>query len=638
MTTAMISSALRLISNFVRPENWSKLLERISAYEHSYVDCSDAQLRRECQSLHYRARSGVAFGRLLPETFALVRAASARVSGMRHYDVQVLGGIALARGCIAEMETGEGKTLTATLPLVLYALAGKGAHLVTANDYLSRRDARLMQPLYEFLGFTTGVLQSSSTRAERQAAYGCDIVYGTAREIGFDFLRDRLALDAGDAGLPSMQRAFDFESRPPGTVQRRALFALVDEADAILIDDARTPLIIGAVDHYALETTSACHRWAAAHACRFQRDRDYKVEQRRRSVELTALGRELVRSLPEPATWAAVGLKDLYEHVERAVSVRLFFHQNEHYILQGGKVVIVDENTGRTADGRQWQQGLHQAIEAKEGVELTPATAQAARITVQDLFRRYQYLAGMTGTARSSRRELRTVYGLRVASIPTHRPAQRMRLAPRVFATRQEKWRAVVDEAREVCKLGRPVLIGTRTIELSEELSALLSGAGVEHCVLNARNPSLEAEIVAGAGRSGQVTVATNMAGRGTDIPLGAGVAALGGLHVICTELHDSARIDRQLIGRCARQGDPGSYRLFLSGDDEILRDARTKAGGRTESAGRWPALGIAMFRAAQRRVERRHVRQRLALLYQERESRRGQRQLGHDPYLESAG
>lgn len=616
---------------------WGRLLQQVEHFERGFRQCSDEQLRQASLSLRYRAKSGEPLWRLMPEAYGLVREAARRTLNMRHYDVQVLGGIALARGCIAEMETGEGKTLTATLPLYLYALLGKGAHLATVNDYLAQRDAEWMGPIYRLLGMTVGVVQSPTPPEARRAAYRCDITYGTAKEFGFDFLRDRLVLRA-------MQRQRMWGDEAPLSsllVGREAFFALVDEADSVLIDEATTPLIIGTADRRVQERVAACFRWAARVCQQFEQDRHYDYDHEKRKVELTDAGRQLVRSLSQSALVAREPLEQLYRYVERAIKVQREFFRDQHYVVRNGEIVIVDEYTGRLGEGRRWREGIHQAIEAKEGVPITMPTGHAARITVQDYFLRYPHLSGMTGTAISAAREFRKVYRLPVICIPTNKPVRREQLPTRVYATAREKWEAIVAEVQAMNDVGRPVLIGTRTIEKSELLSQMLSQVGIEHQVLNARHLAAEAKIVAQAGQRGRVTVATNMAGRGTDIVLGEGVAELGGLHVIGTEIHDARRIDRQLYGRCGRQGDPGTYRQYLSLEDEILeRGFGPKRAARI--ARRWCDVDVPLhqltrlFRAAQRRVEKRNLRQRMILLFHEKERQKMHREMGQDPYLDS--
>jgi len=627
-----------------RLARWSGLLPRIEQLGRAYAGRSDQQLKKESLSLRYRARSGEPLAGLLPEAYALVREAATRSLGMRHFDVQLLGGIALFHDSIAEMETGEGKTLTATLPLYLRALAGKGAHLATVNDYLATRDAQWMGPVYERLGLTVGVVQTEMNRAQRRRAYACDVTYGTAKEFGFDFLRDRLVVRRIRQQRPGfLNLAGDLDGqggeRP---VQREPYFVVVDEADSVLIDEARTPLIISAAGDTVEEHVQATYRWSAAHAPQFAEGEHYAYDQEKRKVELTHPGRQLVRALPQPPEMSSVGLLDIYDYVERAIKVQRDFHRDEHYVVNAKEeVVIVDEFTGRLAEGRKWRDGIHQAIEAKEQVEVTVDTGQAARITVQDLFLRYPHLAGMTGTAWTSAREFRKIYRLRVVPVPTNRPVCRRRLPPKIYGTGQQKWTAIVAEVRELHAAGRPVLIGTRSIEKSELLSRLLTAAGVPHQVLNARHVAAEAEIIARAGEPSKVTVATNMAGRGTDIRLGPGVGPLGGLHVVCTEIHDAQRIDRQLAGRCGRQGDPGTVQQYLALDDEIIASglgpkaaARWKQRGEA-AAGQLPKLSR-QFRRAQRRVERRHLRERMILLHHEKQRKKMHRELGQDPYLDT--
>ncbi len=641
-------SAARLVSYLQGPAGriarWSTLLEQINALEPTLQKDSDAQLKKRSLSLRFRAKSGEKLDRLLPEAYALVREAGVRTLKMRHFDVQVIGGIALFYGNIAEMDTGEGKTLTATLPMYIQALSGKGSHLATVNDYLASRDAALMSPIYNMLGMTVGVIETQDPSDKRRAAYACDITYGTAKEFGFDFLRDRLLLrrmgrQAGDFLGEGSSERWDASGEQP--VQRSAHFSLVDEADSVLIDEARTPLIIGSLGEEAREKVEASFRWAAANAPRFEEDHHYEYDHEKKKAELTAEGRQFMRSLPQPDLLRTVGLVDLYQYTERAIKVYRDYELNREYVVRDGEIVIVDEFTGRLAEGRKWRDGIHQAIEAKEQVEVTVPTGQAARITVQDLFLRYRHLAGMTGTARTSAREFRKIYKMAVIPIPTNRPVQRKRRPTRIFGTSDAKWEAIADECVELHQQGRPVLIGTRSIDKSERLSGLLSDRGLKHQVLNANEIAKEADIVALAGQPGKVTVATNMAGRGTDIKLGEGVPEAGGLAVIITEMHDAARVDRQLCGRCGRQGDPGTYRFYVSLEDEILL-----TGFGPERAERYKRIGAKadgrldkmtrVFRRAQRIVEKNHFRDRSVLLHHEKERKKMQREMGQDPYLDT--
>src|SRR5262245_44533232 len=477
-----------------RLARWGKVLEHIAAFEPELQKESAKELRKRSLSIRYRAKAGESLVRLLPEAYALVREAAVRTIKQRHYDVQMIGGISLYNGCIAEMQTGEGKTLTASLPLYIHALAGKGAHIATVNDYLAERDANLMRPIYDLLGLTVGVVLTKHKSGERRQAYGCDITYGTAKEFGFDFLRDRLLLrrmGVTQAGLFGDITAAGMDPGGEQPVQRGAHFALVDEADSILIDEARTPLIIGSIGDKAIEKIVATYRWSADVAPQFKDEDHYEYDHDEKKVELTATGRQMVRIMPKPPSLTNMGLVDLYQYIERAIRVHRDYHLDRQYVVKPGEsgtdeIVIVDENTGRLAEGRKWRDGIHQAVEAKEKIEVTVPTGQAARITVQDLFLRYKYLAGMTGTAMTATREFRKVYGKVVIPVPTNRPPQRKRLPDVVFGTGDEKWHAIVQEIRDLNLEGRPVLVGTRSIDKSIILSRLLNLTGIDHKVLNA--------------------------------------------------------------------------------------------------------------------------------------------------------
>jgi preprotein translocase subunit SecA len=630
-----------------RIAQWARYIPQIAALEEPLKALADFDLKKQSLSLRYRARSGESLDRLLVEAFGLVREAGRRKLNMRHFDVQLLGGAAVHHNSIVEMQTGEGKTLTATLPLYLAALEGKGAHLATVNDYLAKRDADWMRPIYELLGMKVGCIQAQMAQPDRAKQYACDITYGTANEMGFDFLRDRLLkrrISEGQRDLfgAMLGQAGSGNEQP---VQGELHFMLVDEADSILIDEARTPLIISALPGEDEKLEAEAYRWAAQNAGEFQEDEHYEYDHKEKTVELNLAGRRRVRELRKPEAMDRMPLSTIYEHVERAIKVAREMFLDRQYVVRDGEIVIVDEFTGRLGEGRKWRAGIHQAVEAKEGVEITFATNQAARITVQDFFLRYNRLAGMTGTAATSARELRKIYSCNVLPVPTNRPPIREKLPTMVFGTADDKWQAIIEDLAEQHQHGRPILIGTRSIDKSEHLSQLLAAAGIEHSVLNARHVAMEAEIVAHAGERGKVTVATNMAGRGTDIRLGEGVPELGGLHVICTELHEAQRIDRQLIGRCGRQGDPGTYRQFLALDDEILltcfgpkKAEKLKKRGE-QLAGRGSIGGYeSMFYKAQRKVERRHFRDRKILLYHEKERQKMQRAMSQDPYLDTAG
>lgn len=623
---------------------WYRLLEPIELEARELLALADDQLLKASLALRYRIHAGESESSLLPAAFALVREAARRRLGMEHFPVQLLGGMALWEWGVAVMQTGEGKTLTATLPLYLAALAGRGSHLATANDYLALRDAESMRPLFELLGLSIGVVTSSSERSARRAAYACDITYTTARELGFDFLRDRLqqrereSLTTANTGSGWLLGDWTATS---SVVQRGLNFCLVDEADSILIDEARTPLVLSYTSPEQLSKRAELYRWAAAAAKAFAAEEHYQIEQQPPRVRLSHAGRELARKLDRPGLLSGYLAADLHEQIERALLVQNFYVRDRQYLVRDGQVVIVDEYTGRLAEGRRWRAGLHQAIEAGEGLEISSESGTAARVTVQDLFRKYSKLAGMTGTIARSAAELERIYELRVAEIPTNRPPRRTAWPTIVVATEAAKWEAIVREVAEVHASGRPVLIGTRSIDKSERLSALLTAQRIEHAVLNARDLSREAEIIANAGRVGRVTVATNLAGRGTDIRLDEATYTAGGLHVIGSELHESARIDRQLVGRCGRQGDPGSYRFFYSLDDEILKNGLSqKSLARLhrrcgKSSGELNSLKK-IFQLAQRRIEQRHFTTRRLLVLDERRRQELQQEMGLDPYLDA--
>ena len=582
----------------------------------------------------------------LPELFALLAGAARDCLGYAPHPVQLQGATLLTGRTVVEMRTGEGKTLTAAFPLALFGQLGQGVWLVTANDYLARRDADLLRPLYAQLGLTVGAVTSEMSPLDRRESYHCDITYGTAREFGFDFLRDRLRLrdELGSADAdPPPSVAARLLQRPPA-------YVLVDEADSVLIDEARTPLILSGPSAGNPDGDEAAFRWAAKSAPLFQPDRDYIAADPARPdsgpVWLTAGGRERARTLPLPPALDSFRLPELYEFIERAIRVNRDFLRDRQYVVLDGAVVLVDEQTGRPGFGRQWPEGLHQAVEAREGLALTPQVETLARTTLQDFFARFPLLAGLTGTAVPAARELRSAYRLDVVPLPTHHPCRREERPPRLFATRAQKREAVLSRVVEVQATGRPVLVGTRTIDESRRLSEGLTARGVAHRVLNATQLADEAAIVAEAGQAGQVTIATNMAGRGTDIALGPGVAERGGLYVIGTELHDSARVDAQLAGRCARQGDPGTVEQFAAVEDPVVATAwgpRTAArlltrairaaenDGSLRDAAGWYRL----LQRAQQRVEAQQTRDRGRLREAESTRRERARTLGQSIYAE---
>jgi preprotein translocase subunit SecA len=525
-------------------------VEAVSALEPEIEKLSDSELREKTDEFRERLAEGETIDDLLPEAFAVVREVSRRTLGMRPFDEQVMGGIVLHEGKIAEMKTGEGKTLAATMPVYLNALEGKGVHVVTVNDYLARRDAAWMGEIYTFLGLEVGLIQESMDFAERKIAYHSDVTYGTNAQFGFDYLRDNIA------------------TSPDQLVQRELNFGIVDEVDSILVDEARTPLIISGMP----ETAADVYYRFAAIVPRLKSGEDYEVDEKKQQVAPTESGVEKVEM--------ALGIENLYDdvntnlvnHLNQALRAQTLFHKDDEYIVTDGQVYIVDEFTGRVLEGRRYSEGLHQAIEAKEGVEIKEENQTVATITIQNFFRMYDKLSGMTGTAATEADEFMHTYKMEVVSIPTHEEMIRDDKDDLVYKTEKSKHKAVVEDIIERNKQGQPILVGTVSVDVSERLSALLNRRGIAHNVLNAKQHEREAEIIAGAGERGAVTIATNMAGRGTDIKLSEGVPGLGGLYVLGTERHEARRIDNQLRGRSGRQGDPGESRFYLSFEDELLR------------------------------------------------------------------
>jgi len=526
------------------------LVAKINSFEPEIEKLDDAGLAGMTVRFRERLAQGETLDDLLPEAFAVCREAAKRVLGMRHYDVQLVGGVVLHQGKIAEMKTGEGKTLVATLPVYLNALTGKGVHLVTVNDYLARRDAQWMGELYRFLGLTVGSILHEMDDAARREAYACDVTYGTNNEFGFDYLRDNMKFDVQDF----CQREFNY--------------AIVDEVDSILIDEARTPLIISGPAEMSTELYGKVDQ--VIH--KFKKDEHYTLDEKARTISLTEEGVSLGEKL--------LGVDNLYDprnieslhHLNQALKANVLFKRDVDYLVQDGQVVIVDEFTGRSMPGRRFSDGLHQALEAKEKVKVERENQTLASITFQNYFRMYAKLSGMTGTADTEAAEFKKIYNLEVVVIPTHNVMVRKDYADVIYKNAKAKDRAIVREIKELHKKGQPVLVGTISIDVSEKIAALLKKEGVPHSVLNAKQHAREAEIVAEAGQKGRVTIATNMAGRGTDIKLGPGVAELGGLHILGTSRHESRRIDNQLRGRSGRQGDPGSSRFYLSLEDDLLR------------------------------------------------------------------
>ncbi|WKZ16140.1 MAG: preprotein translocase subunit SecA [Candidatus Jettenia caeni] len=538
------------------------IVDQINTLETRMMSLTDAELRQKTDEFKERLSNGEIMDNLLPEAFATVREASRRIliapnpdspnRTMRHFDVQLIGGIVLHQGKIAEMATGEGKTLVATLPAYLNALAGKGVHIVTVNDYLAKRDRDWMSPLYEFLGLKAGAIQSHQEYGEKKAAYLCDITYGTNNEFGFDYLRDNMRV----------------RSEEQVQISRGLNYAIVDEVDSILIDEARTPLIISG----SAEESTEKYYIADKVARRLKFGKHFEIKEKERMSHLTEEGIEEVEKLLNVDSIYTDRNMEWPHYIEQALRAHHLFKNDKDYIVKGGEVVIVDEFTGRLMEGRVWSDGLHQAVQAKEHQRIKEENQTLATITLQNFYRLYKKLAGMTGTAITEAAEFDKIYRLEVISIPTNKPMRRTNFPDRVYRTEKEKFDAIIKEIVEVHKQGRPILVGTVSIEKSELLSEKLMREGIEHEVLNAKQHEREAHIVAKAGQPGNVTIATNMAGRGTDIVLGEGVATMGGLHIIGTERHEARRIDNQLRGRAGRQGDPGSSRFYVSLQDDLMR------------------------------------------------------------------
>ncbi len=525
-------------------------VDEINQIEPEFKELSDEQMLLKTDEFKTRIKDGESLDDLLPQAFALVREASIRTLGMRHFDVQLIGGIALHNGTIAEMKTGEGKTLMSTLPAYLNALSGKGVHIVTVNDYLAKRDAEWMAKVYNFLGLSVGAILHDMDDQQRRQAYSSDITYGTNNEFGFDYLRDNMKFDK-DA-----------------LAQKQLNYAIVDEVDSILIDEARTPLIISGPAEKSTHFYTQVNTIIPA----FKKDTDYSLDEESKSVSLTETGIAKGESLLKVENLYDPSNIEILHHLNQALKAHTLFKKDTDYIVKNNQVIIVDEFTGRLMTGRRYSEGLHQALEAKENVKIENENQTLASITFQNFFRMYDKLSGMTGTAETEAPEFKKIYGLEVLVIPTHQPMVRKDFPDLIYKTKKEKYEAAIKEIIRLHKKGQPVLVGTISIDVSEDMSKKLKKRGVRHNVLNAKHHKAEAEIVANAGQKGAVTISTNMAGRGTDIVLGKGVKGLGGLHILGTSRHESRRIDNQLRGRSGRQGDPGTSRFYLSLEDDLLR------------------------------------------------------------------
>ena len=582
---------------------------------------SDTVLQERSLSLKFSLPPACESRTLARHAFPIIIEAIRRKTGKTAHNVQIYAAERMLAGYICEMKTGEGKTMTALLALYALSLRQEGVHLATANDYLAARDAEYAASIFRMLGITVGSITGNVPPEERLAQYRKDITYGTAKEFGFDFLRDELNRRRGNERTIPTQNNM-----------------LLDEADSLLIDEASTPLIIGMKDERAEEQRFGLARWANEHADSFQESQDYQFEDRKFSFLTPGILR--LRELPGDQHTRHASLQTLVEYVENAIKAKRNFNRDVQYRIVDDGVAILDEFTGRIAEGRQWQRGLHQAIEAKEDLEISPRTETAASVTIQTLVNRYRFVTGMTGTAWNSRREFKKVYRLPVIRIPTHRPVKRIQQETQIYRTNQEKFEAVAHLAASLQHQGKSTLIGTRTLEQSEQLSQLFTRRKLPHQVLNASREEHEAKIVADAGQPGRLTIATNMAGRGTDIPLHQNVKNQGGLYVVLTELHESSRVDWQLIGRGARQGDPGSYQMFLSLEDELLeRGLGSKPHARLQKKwngkdGTLPGSLVRIFYNAQRKIETSYFNSRMILLDQEKSRQQRFAETGENPFL----
>ncbi len=599
---------------------WRRFLRLVNKHSDELADAGKNRLADYIENARRHLHNDGLTQAAIARAFAIVREVAGRELGMRHYDVQLVGGWIMLEGMLAEMRTGEGKTLTATLPACTAALTGIPVHVVSVNDYLVTRDAAEMEPVYRALGLTVGTITEDMDADARRTAYACDITYCSNKQLVFDYLKDKLALGVGDQDLKlKLESLHRDQPRIDRLLLRGLYYAIVDEADSVLIDEARTPLILSAQGQ-SEEQVKVC-RQALFLAGQLRVGPDFMLHPRERQLELLERGEQRLGEIAEPLGGLWSGKRRRGELVSNALSAQHLFLRDKHYVVRDDKIQIIDEHTGRVMADRAWERGLHQMIECKENVELTSNRETLARISYQRFFRRYLRLGGMSGTLEEVRGELWSVYGLGVVAVPTDRPVIRTQRPDRTYRRAVQKWTAVVKRIRAVHKRGRPVLVGTGSVEDSELLSRLLKRVKLEHRVLNAHQDEMEAEIVACAGEKGRITVATNMAGRGTDIKLGSGVKELGGLHVISSERHIARRIDRQLAGRCGRQGDPGSYEAILSLEDELVdlyfgpraKNLLSAIGRKNRPVPRWVSgLLVAL---PQRMLERYHRRVRRELI-----------------------
>ena len=614
---------------------WEVVARRIFAESQKLTTASDEQLQqqaRRCRGLVKLATSDEA---ATVEVFALVREISGRVHGIRHHPVQILGALAMSHGWIAEMRTGEGKTLTSLMTVTLLALRHRGCHVFTANDYLATRDCEFARPVLDWFGLTATVLHGELPVQDRAACYRADVTYGSEKEFGFDFLRDRLssiAAPGGEGVSANCETSLKLQDGHP--------CAVIDEADSILIDQTSTPMIISCPQPPSADDLELLH-WCERISEGLTAAADFSLDPRLQSARLTHGGCRKLRLTVKPTPVGRLPVESVFTQVERALAARHFFRENLEYLVIDERLEILDQGTGRVLPGRKWRDGLQQAIELRAGLSPSDASGSAARVTLQSYLRNYRVLCGMTGTAAEARSELKSTFGLRVMSIATHHPNRLLQLPPRIFTSSQQKWSALFAELERIALSGRAALIGTTSIAASEQCAAELRRRGLDVQVLHAKHHREEAEIIRLAGQPGRITVATNMAGRGTDIQLHPDVRAVGGLHVILSEMSRSTRIDRQLAGRAGRQGDPGSYQIFVSLDDELLsilgvpRVSRWKTRTQRRPAGELHRGWISVFTQAQRLFERRGAQERNQLLIREQQQWETMRPLGLDPYIE---
>lgn len=623
----LIQGALASLSS-AHHGSLNKIVRQINAEEKQVISCSNAQLKRQTKILHQQFQTQGMNTELCIMAFALIREISARVMEKRHYDCQLMGGWVMLHGQLAEMATGEGKTLTATLAAATAAMAGIPVHVLTDNEYLVQRDAELMDPLYRSLGLSVSYVVESMTMEQRRAAYACDITYCTHNQVAFDYLRDRLLLGNDRSRLRlELESLYNDNSRKDQLLLRGLCFAIVDEADSVLIDEARTPLII------TREIDSTAHHSAYIEALnlanKMRYNTDFTIDEAEKTILLTQTGQHKLKELKTELQEGPDQIRIREELVRQALHALYIMHKDQDYIVVDDKIVIIDAGTGRSMPDRSWEKGLHQMIEAKEGCPLTNNKEHIGRLTYQRFFKRYMHLGAMSGTAMEIQKELWSVYGLRVRQIPLHRPCLREKHSCNVHLETIDKWTEIITSVKKMQAIGRPVLIGTGSVADSELVSKKLTASGIRHQVLNARQSAKEAQIIAKAGNPRQVTVSTNMAGRGTDIPLGDGVAELGGLHVIAACRNDAKRIDRQLFGRCSRQGDPGSYQIILSLQDEwMLKHCplpllKIMHWLKANSLPFQHFINSNIIRYTQRRIERQHYLARCALLKHDRQAGR---------------